>query len=255
MATKAVSGKRRAPKKATAKTVAAIADKAPKEIRALRKLAVKARVGTQPMVRIYQLVPGKKLTAKAPRGVTRAGGPPIGVLAKSRPKYAGKPMEHLITLDLDEVPTLREHKKLAKVRALALFISNAKANKASSEGTRETKVVLLSADDIKRGEWAGAAVSDPTPIALAVWPIDVPAAVFSYDPWESDDEPNAKNPLYQLFSELMSGNRAGGGVIHWSGESATKGFLFQFTGDLVDVNLGDAGTMYVYLDRAYWAGH
>ena len=32
-------------------------------------------------------------------------------------------------------------------------------------------------------------------------------------------------------------------------------WLFQLSEDLVEVNLGDAGTMYVFTDRAYWDGH
>lgn len=53
----------------------------------------------------------------------------------------------------------------------------------------------------------------------------------------------------------MSENRIGGPVIHWSGDARTKDFILQFAEEVVDVNLGDAGTMYVYADTAYWSCH
>jgi hypothetical protein len=55
----------------------------------------------------------------------RAGGRPIGVDEHSRPRYRGRFMQHLITIDLDEAPRVRARTGLADARALAVFIGDA----------------------------------------------------------------------------------------------------------------------------------
>jgi predicted DNA-binding WGR domain protein len=249
-ATKAAAGRAKAAA-ATGKAASArpLADGAPKDVVELRKLAARARAGDEATVRTYIIK-----VAKGRPGVMRAGGPPVGVTEETRPRYGGAFMHHLVTLDLDGLPELRkQHKGLAKARAVALFISDAMNNDAFDEDTDETAVVVLGAKDIARGEWAGPAVGDPAPSALAAWPVDVPVRVFTFDRYADgvdDDEPMA-----ELHDELMSACRAGGQVIHWSGDEPDDSWLFQFNEDLVEVNLGDAGTMYVFADRAHWDGH
>ena len=235
--------------RAKARPVQLLADGAPKDIVALRKLAARAREGDEAMARTYIIA-----VAKGKPGVMRAGGPPIGVTDKTRPKYDGAFMHHLITLDLDAMPELRkQHKPLARARALALFISDAMDNEAFDDGTEETAVIALGPKDIARGEWTGPAVGDPKPTALAAWPVDVPARVFTFDRYA--DGVDDGDPLAELHDKLMSACRAGGGVIHWSGDDPDASWVLQFNEDLVEVNLGDAGTMYVFTDRAYWTGH
>ncbi|HWO18570.1 MAG TPA: WGR domain-containing protein [Kofleriaceae bacterium] len=238
--------------KAKAKLVPLLADGAPKDVVALRKLAAQAREGDEAMTRTYIIT-----VTKGKPGVMRAGGPPIGVTDKTRPKYDGAFMHHLITLDLDAMPELRkQHKPLARARALALFISNAMDNEAFDDDTQETAVLALAPKDIARGEWTGPAVGDPKPHALAAWPVDVPARVFTFDRYATDDDADdTDDPMAELHDELMSACRAGGQVIHWSGDDPDDRWVFQFNEDLVEVNLGDAGTMYVFTDRAYWDGH
>jgi predicted DNA-binding WGR domain protein len=237
------------PKPAATKTI-----KEPEEITALRQLANEAREGAEPMTRTYLLV---STPAKGPRGVMRAGGPPIGVDGKTRPKFGKAFMHHLITLDLDEVPELRAYPSLKKARAVALFISDARDNFAVDEDTKETKVVSLSAADLARGEWAGPTVDDPPARTVAAFAIDVPTRVFEFEPAEGGDGDDFEDesPIADLQRELMSACRACGEVIHWSGKGPSPEWLFQFNEDLVDVNLGDAGTMYVHTGCAWWAGH
>lgn len=225
-----------------------IADGAPKEITALRKLAAQARTGADPIVRTYLLT-----VAKGKPGLMHAGGAPIGVTEATRPRYGDAFMHHLITVDLEAMPELRTHKALAQARAVAVFISDAMNNDAFDDGTQETAVVVLTAADVARGAWTGPAVRDPRPNALAAWPVDVPARVFTFDRY--DDGVSDDDPLAALHDALMSACRAGGPVIHWSGDDPDDRWLFQFNEDLVEANFGDAGTMYVFTDRAYWAGH
>jgi hypothetical protein len=225
----------------------------------LQKLALAAREKNESMTRTYVLV-ASKVSAKEPRTVMRAGGGPIGVTPTSRPRRTDDRNEyrqHLLTIDLDAIPELRaQHKKLAKSRAVAVFIDDAEDNEAFDEDTQETAVVILSDKDIARGEWQGPAVGDPKARKLDAWPVDVPTRIFKYDPWGDDEGPNLKSPLHQLYEGLMSKSRVGGGLIDWTGDIENhKGWLCQFSEDLVDVNLGDAGTMFVFLDRAFWCGH
>lgn len=222
---------------------------APKKVLEIRKLALAAREGDEPVVRTYVIAP----EPKGKRGVSRAGGAPIGVTEKTRPRYQGAFMHHLLTLDLDDMPELRTRKALASARAVALFISSWEDNEAFARGTKETKVVVLSAADVRRGEWTGEAVSDPRPRAISTWPVDVPARVFTFDRRADDVDDDA--PLRRLHDKLMSACRAGGPVIHWSRTKPRPEFLFQFNDDLVDVNLGDAGKMYAFEDGAYWICH
>jgi predicted DNA-binding WGR domain protein len=225
-----------------------IVDGAPKQVTALRKIAAKAHDGAAPLERTYLLT-----VAKGQPGLMRAGGPPTGVTEATRPKYHGAFMHHLITLDLDVMPELRQHKRLARARAGALFISDAMDNDAFDEDTQETAVVVLTAKDLERGAWSGPPLGDPEPNALTAWPVDVPAQVFTFDRYADGVEDD--DPMAELHDALMSACRAGGKVIHWSGDEADDRWLFQFNEDLVQINLGDAGTMYVFTDHAYWSGH
>jgi hypothetical protein len=57
-----------------------------------------------------------------------------------------------------------------------------------------------------------------------------------------------------LFDELMTTNRAGGNVVHHNDTvGSLPDFICQFQ-DLVDVNLGDGGTMFVTAKAAFWQG-
>lgn len=218
--------------------------------------------------------------------IRRAGGSPIGFDEKTRPKFEDAFMHHLVTLDLDEVPTLRRTPKLAGARAVAVFVSDAEENEASTPGTKETAVVALSQADIDKGEWDGPDVADPEPAQFFLVPIDVPGGVFDpkadadasdggFSSLDADDRPfkdadklraalrtfvikTASTPAERraaLRSELVNNDHVGGRVLHWSDCDYEKDFLFQFTEDLLDVSLGDAGTMYVFADTAFWKGH
>lgn len=223
----------------------------PEEIMDVRALAESARDEGELVTRVYFIVVGEEPWTKG--SVNRAGGPPIGVA--KRPEYDGKPMQHLVTIDLAAMPEVKAtHNKLAKARAVALFISDAMENEAFDEDTKETRVLILSDADIAKGEISGDDVNDPEPRGFTLWPVDVPSRVFKIDRF--DDEVEATGgPICELYDELMSAARVGGDVIAWSGAAAQAGFLFQFAEELIDVNLGDAGTMYVFLDKAYWTGH
>jgi hypothetical protein len=139
---------------------------------------------------------------------------------------------------------------------LALFIREAMENDAYLPGSGETAVMLLTDADLARGEWTGEPVDDPPARAFDLYPVDVPARAFDDDDafYDDPDDPGVKK-RWDLHCALMSADRIGGRLIAFAGDDPADGFLLQFSEFLVDVNLGDAGTMYVFRDDAYWTGH
>jgi hypothetical protein len=229
----------------------------PKSVRRLERLVEAVARPDDEMVRVQLMRAGKK--PWLPGTVRRAGGPPIGVTERTRPKHDDGYLQHLITVDLAETPELRTVDELAGVRAVAVFIRDAMENDAFEPDSGETAVVLLTDDDIARGEWPGELVDDPPARALRLYPVDVPARAFEdNDDFYADGQTPHIKKLYDLHCELMSADRIGGRPIFFDGDSdrtGTGGFLMQFSEFIVDVNLGDAGTMYVFTDDAYWSGH
>jgi hypothetical protein len=227
----------------------------PEEVRKLHALVDAVATPDDQMVRIYLIHPtGKPWELGA---VCRAGGPPIGVDPDTRPRAAGGGYkQHLLTVDLDAAPAARAAAKLDGVRALALFIDDAASNDAFLEDNTETAVLLLSDADFARGEWTGEAVDDPPAQGFELHPVDVPTRAFEdNDDFYFNEDATGVKELLALHNELMSAERVGGALISFGDNERTDGFLLQFSEFVVDVNLGDAGTMYVFPDGAYWGGH
>lgn len=205
------------------------------------------------LVRVYLIEENEK--PYAPGSIRRAGGAPIGVDERTRPRHNEAFMHHLLTLDLDEVPELRMIGAFTHARAVAVFISNADDHYAWDHSTKETSVLPLTEEDLTLGEWIGPEVADPAPQTFDLYPVDIPARAF-YDVFAPDfDEDAVDRSLADLHNEMMSVGRIGGPVIHWSGDTYTKDFVLQCGEEVVDVNLGDAGTLYVFADTAYSQGH
>jgi hypothetical protein len=125
------------------------------------------------LVRIYLISPQQR--PYPPGSLRRAGGPPIGVDHHTRPRYLGTYMQHLLTIDLNDVPEIRTIGDLAGARALALFIADADTNEAFmiepfTSGTSQTALVPLTDADLTHGEWTGEPVTDPVPRAFDLTP-------------------------------------------------------------------------------------
>lgn len=180
--------------------------------------------------------------------VARIGGKPIGVTPKTWPKFKRKHMEHLITLDLDEMPELKTG-ALSNTRAIALFISDRVENEAFEPSTKETAVVVLSQEDIENGEISPALRDNQVPArSYKITPVKVPPQVFDDLPEDQEESELGKLKDAILFSSGYAGGRPS-----WLQFEEHEGhFLFQFDETLADVNLGDAGVMYVFTDTAFW---
>lgn len=160
-------------------------------------------------------------------------------------------MEHLITLDLDEMPELKAG-TLFNARAVALFISDIIENEAFEPSTKETAVVILSEDDIKNGELSPTLRDNQSPPSCyKVTPVKVPLCVFDELPEDQEE-----SELGKLKDAIFSSSGYAGSSPSWLQYEEHEGhFLFQFDESLVDVNLGDAGVMYAFTDVAFWQCH
>lgn len=174
-----------------------------------------------------------------PREINRIGGKPIGVDAKSWPRHEGKALSHLVTVDLATL----DLPFVPKNRALAVFCLDPDDNEAFEPNNPYTRVVLLSAQDIGKGE-----------------PAEVPE--------------HAQLPAYRLETSALDGESRTyfGGAPKWIQGDPTRdagddfvqsmqkamemgGFYLQFDERLVPMNLGDAGVMYVFERTAFWQCH
>ena len=175
------------------------------------------------------------------KDVTRCDGVPIGVSDETWPQYNGKPMEHLLTLDLDEMPTMKKG-ILENKRAISLFINDRDENEAFEKNNKDTSVMLLSNSDIER-------VTAPSGSAgkkITIIPIDVPVDVFSTEGSNIDEIIEIRDMLLDDVCAYV-----GGGPVWMQGDESTDNFLFQFDERLIDVNLGDSGVMYVFANTAF----
>lgn len=206
----------------------------------IKELMTSAALSNSEKVTIYLLYKEDKDANE--RDVTRCDGVPIGVSDESWPQHKGKPMEHLLTLDLDQMPALKKG-VLENQRAISLFINDRMENEAFEEDNEDTSVMLLSNADIEQ-------VVSPSGSAgkkIAIIPIDVPVDVFSTEESDIDEIIEIQG---MLLDEVCA--YVGGGPVWMQGDESNDNFLFQFDERLVDVNLGDSGVMYVFAKTAFW---
>lgn len=206
---------------------------------------------------IYLLEPGEASPAADDRN--RIRGAPIGVGEEEWPHREREetlPMEHVVTLDVSEIPELRD--ELAdETEAVALFVCRPDFNEAWNPHNDDTEVVSLEASDLERGEYEGElpAGDRETGTTFEVVPVEVPAEVF-LDPYERD--PGERDPVVEKIRQevYQAPGRAGGEPIWVQEEQYPDGeFLFQFDEQFADINLGDMGVMYVYRETAFWQCH
>jgi uncharacterized protein YwqG len=178
--------------------------------------------------------------------VARIGGVPIGITPMTWPRLNGLPMAHLLTIDLDDMPKLKTD-TLANARAVALFISDRIDNGAYEPHTPETVLIALSQDDIDQGEPSETLRESDQASGYRLTPVKVPESIFD-EPEEYDEE----NPLEQLRNAVFSASYAAGKPIWLQSDEYDGHFLLQFDEAFIDMNLGDAGVMYVFADTAFW---
>ncbi len=200
--------------------------------------------------------------------INRILGHPIGVSDSRWPQYQGRKMFHVLTLDLDTTPRLKE-KFPSDTRAIALFISSLIMNEAFEADSDECTLLALTAADLALGvNSSGPGIRDDyethfgefqadqaddgsvLPSGFVCHELVVPAEIFARE--DLYFERGQNDPLVELSNDLFNHAFAGGAPIWLQGDEFEGEFLFQFDENLVDMNLGDAGVMYVFKETAFW---
>ncbi|MCY1059360.1 WGR domain-containing protein [Nannocystis sp. SCPEA4] len=186
-------------------------------------------------------------------------GAPRGVDETSWPVFAAKdePMQHLLTLDLEALPGLKP--LFPRCRAVALFVSSAMHHKAWEPDTDHVAVVPLTDKDLQKKPLAqplAPSVADAQ--GFEVVTVKVPAAIFDDELVErlEDDEDEEAQDLGELRKAVYALHARALGEPIWlqSPEPAGR-FVMQLDEAFINMNLGDAGVLFVFANTAFFQCH
>ncbi|MDI1479158.1 hypothetical protein [Polyangium sp. y55x31] len=171
--------------------------------------------------------------------LNRVGGLPIGVTAESWPRREGKPMHHVLTLDLREHPILRPEGK----RALAFFVSSPREHEAYAPGNDHVAVLLLGEAELAAGEPAFPADLEGPRLAAGT-------LCFENGAHLSKKQLLATSHAAWMPTWLQTGDEES----LWAAKPGD--FVLQFGEDLVPgLSFGDLGVMYVFSKTAWFQCH
>lgn len=210
-------------------------------IEAINDITASLQLAPTQLVTIYLL--STATTPVATTSLSSLGERAPAMNSADVPAYEDEPMDHILTIDLRDVPQLKLNLPNG-TRAISLFVSSRFDNEAYEPGTDQAAVVLRSDNTLAQHKPA----QDSGP-ACVFTPVQVPRAMFSED--EGDAE-----PLEELRDLLDTApGYVGGGPIWLQAPEHDGPYIGQFNEGLLDVNLGDAGTMYIFTDTAFWQCH
>ena len=209
-------------------------------VRETEQQAMRRIAGTLngPKTRTYVLEVDREGYEPTPGTVSRTGGRAPGLEDSEAPRDTdGDPLEHVLTLDLRDLPELARFYPTS--RAVALFVPE------PSSGARYDEAVLVGiaeeAATRARNEGHGER-------PIAVFGIDVPCEIFE----RSDDQ--GAEQLRDLVASA-AGHALGEPFWIQQEEEGHGAFLFQISGGLADLNLGDGGALYVFEDGFVFQSH
>lgn len=186
--------------------------------------------------------------------INRVAGSPIGVSEEKWPLFNGKKMFHTITLDLETTPSLKVDFP-QEVKAISLFVSDLLDNESYEPGNKEAAVLMLTQSDIDKGiNDNNPSYEDDDEVEACTYKcheILLPIEVFDEEIYEREED----DPIYVLSEILCEYSMAGGKPIWLQSAEYDQKIILQFDEMLVDMNLGDAGVMYVFSDTAFWQCH
>ncbi len=196
------------------------------------------------LVDVFLMAPSDK--APASDEVSRIGGAPVGVSESRWPTHAGKPMDHALSIDLEDIPDFKFNVPEG-TRAISLFVSDLDENMAFDPGTSQTSVLCLTEDEVAQGVvHSNSASREMGPVSIRYSTQKVQAELFV----GQFDSTDGLNILKQQLSSFFG---FGGYVPLWLQDPESRdGYLFQFKEGLVDMHLGREGSMYVFNDSAFW---
>lgn len=213
--------------------------------------------------------------------LNRLWGKPIGITNKNWPKWKELPqyieelkkkgttevafneddmrLEHAFTVDIRGLDLQNNLSK--NIVAFSFFISDADFHDASEVNTSHSEVVLLTEEDIAKGEYPGdipIRSLDRKQATFFLEPLQVPSTIFTKHSFEED---SVEAQLYNAVWGLSA--RVGGFPIWFQGteeerkkkfekHSKMGPFLMQFDQTFGDINLKDCGVMYIWGKDAFF---
>jgi hypothetical protein len=189
-----------------------------------------------PTVRVYTLE--RDDTQPEESTIARIGGSPIGVAERAVPQFDDEAMTHIFTLDLADFPEIAS--RFDGARALSLYLPD--PGYAEHHHSGELVPVQEANLQDSPGDIEGAA-------SIAIQAYDVPMAAF-----DAEVDGDLKRVREILYSQ--SAYALGGPLWLQDGEpGADPDFLLQFDESFADINLGDAGIMYLFDGDIDWQCH
>lgn len=194
-----------------------------------------------PKVSIYLLERSREEAGDTDVG--RSGGAAVGVSDDEWPTHKGEPMEHVLTLDLDQMPDVRARRGLDGVRAIALFVPDRDGGAALDRGV----VKMLSAEQAAKGPSVTRAPKGERAAKILVERVMVPEELFASErSWTvtGADE----STLRALKRAVASARGRVLGLPFWiqGPEDEPGSFVAQFDEGLAHINTGDMGLIYVF---------
>jgi hypothetical protein len=195
---------------------------------------------------IYKIAPSEIES----NSLSCVGGAGISIDSDKYPHYDNEPMEHVLTLDLNDFECLKH--RYPNARAISLYISDRMENEAYEPNTTETKVLILTQQDISNNLSTSFTPKKLDKKSLNVEPIAIPKE-FLKNSILKYEEGSWQKILYDF---IYNSNYVCGYPIWIQNEDREDGFIAQFDASLLDINLGgglfSSGIMYVFDDDAYW---
>lgn len=169
-------------------------------------------------------------TAPTPGTINRLGGSPIGISQDQWPTIWDEmedmevPMVHVLTIDANSIG----YSTQPGIRAFALFASNADMFIYMDDPTADLEVVALTQQALDKGELEAGPDVDLLP---------------SY------------TLILEHTTEGLKTDQAGGKPSWIQDEGPEQGLILQGSDDLLGLNLGDCGQLYMYENWAMWQSH
>ena len=166
----------------------------------------------------------------------------------------------MITLDLRTTPKLLG-KIETKPRAVSLFISDPNIHEADRPGTRETRLVYLDDSNIESGVVAENPPQNSDfrliePCTFVCHEISLPETLYDPNFGEKYIGEVEHEPMNELYELVCGCSMAGGKPIwyysnYYEGKPFSDILILQINEELVDMNMGDAGSFYVFQNTAF----
>ncbi len=192
--------------------------------RSLAELVATSRTGAKTVIATLRRARDGEVT----EGASRVGGALPGLSAGRWPLHGQEPMRLVLVLSRADAPTLSSP-------GVAVFAHNPDLNSASRPGTDETAVLPLTEEELASSSGGTSIVAEK---------IEVPSNL-----WTSRTLAAARTKLFSLPGF------AGGKPIWLQRAEHSGGFVLQAAAELVPMNLGDGGVLYVFDDTAFWQCH